>query len=49
MTEGNVHYKTPTTSKSGQFTMRSDAATSVKNSGLGSKNSFAAQSEKKAI
>lgn len=47
MTGGNVHYKTPTTSKSGQFTMRSDAATPVKTVDSGQKTALLHSQKKK--
>lgn len=47
MTGGDVNYKTPTTMKSGQFSMRIDAATPVKNSWVGLKIYLAAQPKKK--
>lgn len=47
MTGGNVHCKTPTTSKSGQFTMRSDAATPVKTVDSGQKTALLHSQKKK--
>lgn len=49
MTGGNVHYKTPTTSKSGQFTMRSDAATPVKTVDSGQKTALLHSQKKKTL